>query len=95
MWEDPWAQLRKDAVRKQQQKPSSPSKEAGAAPLIVDRSECLADILSGAMQVSPLSTTVYGLPLLDLQRGVTLLAFGLCDWKSRMFSVQELCSKAK
>ena len=53
MWEDPWAQLRRDAAKKQKQQSKSP--EGSVAPgggLNIGASDSLAAILGSAMSVS-------------------------------------------
>ncbi len=51
MWEDPWAQLRKDAARKQQGQTSDPEGQKIGGQLVVDKSDSLAAVMNRAMQV--------------------------------------------
>ena len=51
MWEDPWAQLKKEAAkRQQQQKTQLPEDKPAGSTVIADNSS-LADVLRDAMQV--------------------------------------------
>lgn len=52
MWEDPWAQLRKDAAQKQKEQSQQEESQKTGGSLVVDKSESLADILNRAMHVS-------------------------------------------